>query len=137
MNETTLETRFEITPKGRAAAKKPRPIVITQDAKDAFISRDLLRRALATLTCNNAEEHRIIGGVIACYLNEPLPASCENCGAFTADCVCSLHPSREELDAMEAQKCEEWEAQHGRNITDAEALEADEVKNFFDLRFEN
>ena len=64
-------------------------------------------------------------------------AICADCGADCCDCVCSLYPSREQLNAMEAERCEEWEAQFGRNISDEEAQAADEVKNFFDLRFEN
>ena len=88
MPELTLDTRIEITPAGRAAASKPRRIVITQDARAAFISRDLLRRALAALACNDAQERRIIGGVVAAYLREPIPDTCEKCGLFAADCAC-------------------------------------------------
>jgi len=88
MPELTLDTRFELTPAGRAAVRAPRPIVITQDAKDAFVSRDLLRRALAALAENDAQERRIICGVVACYLREPIPPTCEKCGLFAADCSC-------------------------------------------------
>ena len=66
----------------------PRPIVITQDARAALISRDLLRRALAALSEGDAQERRIIGSVVAAYLREPIPPSCENCGLFAADCSC-------------------------------------------------
>ena len=89
METMTLDTRFELTPAGRAAARAPRPVVITQDAKDAaFISRDLLRRALVALACNDAQERRIIGSVLAAYLREPIPETCEHCGLFDADCSC-------------------------------------------------
>ena len=108
MNETTLDTRFELTPKGRAAVRSPRPIVITQDAKDAFLSRDLLRRALAALVCNDAQERRIIGGVIACYLREPIPATCEVCNLFAADCACHT------LEEADADELEIWEDQPER-----------------------
>ena len=64
-------------------------------------------------------------------------AICADCAAACSDCVCSLYPSRAELDAMAAKSCEEWEAQYGRNISDAEAEAAEDARNFFDLRFEN
>ena len=64
-------------------------------------------------------------------------AICADCGAECSDCVCSLYPSGAELDAMAAKSCEEWEAQYGRVISDEEYRAAEDVKNFFDKRFEN
>ena len=116
---------------------RPLNIVITEAGSENLLFRALLKKAVVTLICGNQQKRDELSGLIADALDERTPETCPDCGELRADCFCSLYPSREQLDAMEAEKCEEWEAQYGGTITEAEAQEADEVKNFFDLRFDN
>ena len=116
---------------------EPLQIVITEAGSENLLFRALLKKVVVVMVCGDQATRNELAGVIAYALDDVTPETCPDCGELRADCVCSLYPSRQQLDAMQAKTCEEWEAQFGRNITDAEAQEAEEVRNFFDKRFEN